>query len=106
MLRLISLLSVAFLLITCQVSAQEKPKKINYAKEGYVKAVIINYNVENCGFLIELTDKAKTKLAGKLNDEFKKNKQKIWIKYTLAKKQPISTCMSGKTIEITDIKKR
>ncbi|MEO8759552.1 MAG: hypothetical protein ABI388_01145 [Bacteroidia bacterium] len=106
MLRLISLLSIAFLLITCQVSAQEKSKKINYKKEGYVKAVIINYNVENCGFLIELCDKAKTKLAGKLNDEFKKDKQKIWIKYSFQKKQPISTCMAGKTIEITNIKKR
>ena len=39
MLRLISLLSIAFLLITYQVSAQGKTKKINYKKEGYVKAV-------------------------------------------------------------------
>ncbi len=105
MFRTISLLLLAFLL-TFKISAQEKPKKRCYTKEGYVKAEVIHSTIENCGYLIVLCDKDKTKLAGKLTDEFKKDKQKIWLKYWLAKKQPMSTCMTGKSIEILDIHKR
>lgn len=107
MFRIIALLTIAFLLLTFKTNAQVKSKKINYAKEGFTKATVIHYNVENCGFLIQLGDKTKTKLAPeKLADEFKKDKQKVWIKYTLVKKQPVSTCMAGKLIEILDIQKR
>lgn len=107
MFRIITLVSIVFLLITYRVSAQEKKQKINYEKEGYVKAVVIHYQVEGCGYLIELADKAKIKLApDKLADEFKKDKEKIWIKYTLVKKQPMSTCMAGKLAEVIDVKKR
>ncbi len=106
MFRSISLLVIA-LLFMFKVNAQEKAKKINYEKEGYVKAIVIHYKVEGCGYLIELTDKAKTKIApDKLADEFKKDKEKVWVKYTLAKKQPMSTCMAGKLAEIVDVKKR
>jgi uncharacterized lipoprotein NlpE involved in copper resistance len=107
MYRIITLFAIVFSLVTCKVTAQEKKQKINYEKEGYVKARIIHYNVENCGYLIELTDKAKTKIApDKLAAEFKKDKEKIWVKYTMAKKQPMSTCMAGKLAEIIDVKKR
>jgi len=107
MFRIITLFTIVFSLITFKVNAQEKKQKINYQKEGYVKAIVIHYKVEGCGYLIELTDKAKTKIApDKLADEFKKDKEKVWIKYTLAKKQPISTCMAGKLAEIVDVKKR
>jgi hypothetical protein len=96
-----------FTLFTCKVTAQEKKHKVNYEKEGYVKAIVIKYEVESCGYLIELTDKAKTKITPyKLPDEFKKDKEKVWLKYTLAKKQLPSTCMAGKQAEIEDIKKR
>jgi len=107
MLRFISLLILAFSLFTDDLTAQEKPKKINFKKEGYVKARVINYKVDGCGFLIELADKTKTKLAPeKLTDEFKKDKQKVWIKYMPVKKQPMSTCMAGKLVELLDIQKR
>ena len=106
MLRRIALLTLVFTLFTFGVTAQTA-KKINYPKEGYVKAKVIKYEVENCGFLIELTDKEKTKLMpDKLTDEFKKNNQKIWVKYLVAKKQMMSNCMAGKQSEIIDIKKR
>ncbi len=107
MFRIITCLIISFSLITLNINAQEKPRKINYKKEGYIKAQIINYNVDGCGFLIELCDKKKSKFAPeKLADNLKKDKQKIWIKYTLAKKQPMSTCMAGKLIEVLDIQKR
>jgi hypothetical protein len=86
---------------------QTKPAKINYAKEGYVKAKVIKYEVENCGFMIELADKGKTKIApDKLDDAYKKNGLKIWVKYSLSKKQAMGTCMAGKQAEIVDIRKR
>ncbi|HKC67644.1 MAG TPA: hypothetical protein VKG26_05400 [Bacteroidia bacterium] len=107
MFRIISLLTIAFSLFAFAAKAQDKKQKINYEKEGYVKAEVIHYKVEGCGYLIELTDKAKTKIApDKLADEFKKDKEKVWIKYTLAKKQPMSTCMAGKLAEVIDIQKR
>ena len=103
----ITTLFIVFTLFVFKINAQEKAKKINYEKEGYVKAIIINYKVESCGFVIELADKEKTKFAPeKLADNFKKDKQKIWVKYTLVKKQPMSTCMAGKLIEVLDIQKR
>jgi len=106
MLRSIALLIAVFTLCTFTISAQTA-KKINYAKEGYVKAKVIKYEVESCGFLIELGDKEKTKLMpDKLADEFKKKNLKVWVKYTLAKKQLPGTCMAGKQSEIIDIKKR
>ncbi|HXB39217.1 MAG TPA: hypothetical protein VNZ49_01670 [Bacteroidia bacterium] len=107
MFRTTALFSFVFTLLVFTTNAQEKAKKINYAKEGYVKAMVIKYKVESCGFLIELADKEKTKLApDKLSDDLKKDKLKIWIKYTLAKKQLLGTCMAGKQCEVTDIKKR
>lgn len=107
MFRFIVLIIIALSLLTFKGNAQEKKQKINYAKEGYVKALVIHYAVEGCGYLIELTNKEKTKIApDKLADEFKKDKTKIWIKYTIAKKQPMSTCMAGKLAEIIDVKKR
>jgi hypothetical protein len=107
MFRIIILFTIVFSLFTFKASAQEKKQKTDYEKEGYVKALVIHYEVENCGYLIELADKVKTKIApDKLADEFKKNKEKIWIKYAMAKKQPMSTCMGGKFVEVIDVKKR
>ena len=107
MFRIKTFLIFAFTLLAFCLNAQEKKQTVNYEKEGYVKASIIHYKVEGCGFLIELNDKEKTKLAPeKLADEFKKNKIKIWVKYALAKTQPNGTCMAGKLCEVIDIKKR
>ncbi len=100
-------IGITFSLISFTSNAQEKKQTVNYAKEGYVKATVINYKVESCGFLLELTDKEKTKLTPqKLADDFKKDKLKVWVKYALAKKEFIGTCMAGKFCEIIDIKKR
>lgn len=107
MLRIRVLFSFVFAMFVFSTQAQEPAKKINYAKEGYVKAKVIKYEVESCGYLIELADKEKTKLLpDKLDDVFKKNNQKIWVKYNLAKKQLPGTCMAGKQCEVLDVKKR
>ena len=107
MFRINAFLIFAFSLLTFTLNAQAKKQTINYAQEGYVKATVINYKVDGCGFLLELADKEKTKLAPeKLADDFKKDKIKVWVKYSIAKKQPVGTCMAGKFCEVIDIKKR
>lgn len=106
MFRTILQFTVALFLLTFVVSAQES-KKTNYAKEGYEKAVVINYKVDGCGFMLQLLDKRKSKISpDKLPDEFKKEKMKVWIKYSASKKQPITTCMAGHFCDLIDIKKR
>jgi hypothetical protein len=98
--------SLIALLLSTTLPAQSK--KTDYAKEGYAKAIVINYKVEGCGYVIELSDKNKTKLLpqGILDEAFRKNKLKVWVKYSILKKQPATTCMAGESAEITDIKKR
>ena len=103
----IKLFALVLMLVASIANAQEKNHKTNYEKEGYVKARVVKYEVEGCGFLIELADKTKTKLMpNQLPDEFKKDKEKVWIKYVVAKKQLPSTCMAGKQVEIEAIQKR
>ena len=107
MFRVSILCAIAFLFSTLQVQAQEKKQKSNYEKEGYVKAEVLDFKLDGCSFLIELNDKEKTKITpDKLADEFKKDKQKVWVKYRPVKKQLPSTCMAGKQVEIIDVKKR
>ena len=107
MFRISILLKFALVLFTLKVRAQEKKQKTNYEREGYVKAIVIHYEIESCGYFIELVDKARTRIAPhKLPDVFKKDKEKVWVKYTMAKKQLPSTCMAGKQAEVIDIQKR
>lgn len=107
MFRITFFLVFAFSLLTFNSFAQEKKQTTNYAKEGFVKATVINHKVDGCGFLILLADKEKTKLVpDKIPDDLKKDKLKIWVKYTLPKKQEMSSCMVGKQCEVVEIKKR
>lgn len=109
MFRTLLQLTIALVFITFSANAQEtaKKQKINYAKEGYEKAIVINYNVDGCGFMLQLIDKRKSKISpDKLPDEFKKEKMKVWIKYASAKKQPVTTCMAGHFCDLIDIQKR
>ena len=86
-----------------QVSCAQK----KYVQEGYTEATVIDYKVDGCKFLLELNDEEKTKLSpNKLPDELKKDQQKVWVKYSVVKKQMLSTCMAGKQIEVLDIQKR
>ncbi|MGZ3862863.1 MAG: hypothetical protein ACXVPN_10665 [Bacteroidia bacterium] len=109
MFRTVIEFTIAFVFITFSAGAQEsgKKQKIKYAKEGYEKAVVINYNVDGCGFMFQLMDKRKSKISpDRFPEEFKKEKMKVWIKYASAKKQPVTTCMAGHFCELIDIQKR
>jgi hypothetical protein len=96
----------AFIIIFSTSCAQKKIQA-KFMQDGYMAATIIDYKVDGCKFLLELNDKEKTKLSpNRLPDELKKDKQKVWVKYIIAKKQMPSTCMAGKQIELLDIQKR
>lgn len=82
-----------------------KSTKIDYAAQGYTKAIVIKYEVESCGYLLQLDDENKL-MPQELTEEFKKDGLQVWIKYEILKKQPMTTCMAGKSIKLTDIKKR
>lgn len=103
---------IILLLLLCTGSflgfSQEiKPKKINYKKEGYQKARIINEQLDGCGLMIRLEDKAKTILRPQnLKEDFAIEKLKIWIKFSYPKKEVPNICMRGKEIVIEDIRKR
>jgi hypothetical protein len=88
-------------------SCQNKTPGTDYAKEGYAKAVVIKYEVESCGYLLQLADEKKSLLApDKLPDELKKDKQKVWVKYAPLKKQMMGTCMAGTQVAVADIRIR
>jgi len=41
-----------------------------------------------------------------LDESFKKDQLKVWIKYQILKKQPMSTCMAGKAVKMLEIKRQ
>ncbi len=73
--------------------------------QGFVKAMVISYEVDGCGYMLEL-DKDKSKLEPDgLQPEFQKDSTKVWIKYKAAPDR-MSVCMAGATIDLLEIKKR
>jgi hypothetical protein len=78
---------------------------IDNVKQGYTKATVIKYEVESCGYILQLENGNKL-MPDNLNDSLKIDSLKVWIKFLLPKKQPMTTCMAGKTATIADIKKR
>ncbi|MCD6065349.1 MAG: hypothetical protein K0S33_175 [Bacteroidetes bacterium] len=77
----------------------------DYAAQGYVKATVIKYEVESCGYLLQLEGEKKL-MPQNLSEGFKKDGMAVWVKYETLKKQPMSTCMAGQVVTITDIKKQ
>lgn len=97
-------LLIVSLLITYNLTfAQNKADK---SKEGYVKARIIDKRgLDGCGYIIELENKEHLQPMN-LDKKFQKKNLKVWIKYSVPKKAPVSVCMMGKMIEVTAIEKR
>lgn len=96
--RILILLSVVF------VSCKAKKAAVDYSKEGYVKATVIKYEVESCGYILQLAGEKKLQPEN-LAEEFKKDKLVVWIKYETPKRQPMTTCMAGTVVKLTDVKK-
>lgn len=72
--------------------------------QGYVKAMVVEMNLDGCGFMLELeSDKSKLEPDG-LQPEFQKDSVPVWIKYKSVER--MSVCMAGATIDLLAIKKR
>ncbi|HEY1040455.1 MAG TPA: hypothetical protein VGF30_13665 [Bacteroidia bacterium] len=96
--RLLILMSIVF------VACKTKQAPVDYSAEGFVKATVIKYEVESCGYILQL-DNEKRLMPENLADEYKKDKLIIWIKYETPKKQPMTTCMAGTVVKLTEVKK-
>jgi hypothetical protein len=110
-------LFIFMLLFSLTVLGQKKPKTKpeplipDPPKEGFIKATVIKYEVESCGFLLQVDGKTRKDPKMKLQpenmaEEFKKNKLKVWVKYVVPKSQPITTCMAGQVVKIEAMKIR
>lgn len=69
--------------------------------------IVIDYSEKStdCGFLIELENEDVVLQALKIPDELMKDGTKVWIDYTLSRRQQ-GPCIYGKPIIINDIKTR
>jgi hypothetical protein len=76
----------------------------NYEAEGFVKAEIKKYDVDGCGFMLFLNETKKLNPKN-LDEKFKKEGLKVWVKYTVDKKV-MSICMAGENVTITAIELR
>lgn len=102
------ILIAALFLFAANSFSQTQPKKSakQLMKEGYVKGVVRDKTgLDGCGYIIELSTKENIQV-GKLDSAFMRKNLKVWVKYEVPKKQPITTCMSGKVVQLKDIRKR
>lgn len=98
------ILRILLLLTVVIVSCKTKKEAVDYSQQGYVKATVIKYEVESCGYILQLEGEKKL-MPQNLADEFKKDQLTIWIKYETVKKPPMTTCMAGTVVKLTDVKK-
>jgi hypothetical protein len=80
------------------------PAAVKRMWDGYKKAEVINYAVDGCSWMIKLEDGTKLQPLD-LQQEFKKNNLKVWIKYEVKKGNP-GVCMAGEMITINAIELR
>lgn len=73
-------------------------------QQGFVKATVKNYTVDGCTWLLELENGKKLQPAF-LDIPFQKDNLAVWIKYTVTKSNA-SICMTGQTVNITEIQQR
>jgi hypothetical protein len=81
-------------------SAHTVPDQDTHEQNGFVKATIINYTLDGCGFMLRLEDGKKLEPVN-LAEEFKKDNIKVWIKYQHYKGNSI--CMAGEMVTVTAI---
>lgn len=108
-----TLFLAVLLLVSCKpkqttqeakLSPEEQKREEEIMKAGYSKGTMVdNSKLDGCGFMIQLEDQDQTLLwPTKLEDRFKKEGTKVWVKYTPSKM--MSTCMKGIPAIIEEIK--
>ncbi len=81
----------------------EKERTAQIIKEGYIKAVIEDKTKSGCGFVIKNTTSEEFLLPNNLEDQYKQDGLKVWLKY-----RPIrplqGSCSIGNPATIEEIK--
>lgn len=85
------------------VSDKADPK-VDYAKEGYVKAFVTDVQLDGCHYMLQLESDNKRLEPDELTPSFQQDSLKVWIKYEVDDR--MSVCMAGQTIKLLDIRKR
>ena len=93
----------AIITYSCKVK-QQAPTQVDYAALGYTAATVINYELDGCQWMLEMADGKKFE-PNNMQEEFRKDKIKVWIKYTVVK-GAMTICMAGTVIKLSDIKER
>lgn len=102
--NLILIATVSLLLFSCSKLKKVTTTNVDYAAEGYVKAMVVDIELDGCKYMLELeSDKKKLEPDG-LQEIFMQDSLPVWIKYKHADR--MSICMAGETIDLLDIKKR
>lgn len=87
------------------------PSPVDFEKEGYVKATVVDSELSACPYLLQLEPvlngpEVLIRLEPtNLKEEFKKDQLPVWIKY-VPQKGAVSTCMAGTIVELSDIQIR
>ena len=79
-------------------------QQTDYAALGYKEATVLDYEVDGCIWMIQTADGKKYEPQN-LQEEFRKDQQKVWVKFELVK-NAMTICMGGAVIKLVDIKSR
>lgn len=81
------------------------PDDYFYEKDGFVKAVVIDYSkLDGCTWMIKTMDNELLRPM-KLDSSFHRNKFPVWVKFKPTKPL-VNVCMAGKSVYITEIEPR
>lgn len=97
----ISLMLIILIAASCKSKKEVTTDNRDYLKEGFTSGTVINYTLDGCSWMIKL-DENNMFEPKNLQEEYRKENLKIWFKYTKPK-NPVSICMAGDMIEITEI---
>jgi hypothetical protein len=106
--RILLVFTIAVSFFACRhlhdaVSEKADPK-VDYAKEGYVKAIVTDVQLDGCKYMLQLESDNKRLEPEELTPAFQHDSLKVWIKYEVDDR--MSVCMAGQTIKLLDIRKR
>ncbi len=108
----ITICSISLILMGCSAKKEtidvadknaEKERTAQIIKEGYIQAVIEDKTKSGCGFVIKNTASKEFLLPNNLEDQYKQDGIKVWLKY-----RPIrplqGSCSIGSPATIEEIK--
>jgi hypothetical protein len=88
----------------CGYGDRAHPVSLKKQQEGYEKAIVKDYRVDGCTWLLVLEDGKKLQPV-ELKPEFQKDNLRVWIRYEI-KKNGTGICMTGEMVTITTIERR